>query len=235
MHPVSRRLPLVISSLALIVALSGVGPADAARAVKRALFANNAGKVNGIGAARKPRPNKLVPLGGNAKFPKSVIPSSLTRGPRGPQGPPGPAAASGGPVNPYVFRAHKIAAQDSLAATGVKVVIGGEDFDPHGDYDPAASRYTAPLKGYYQFSSSVSMCCPGGRLFSYLRTNRPNMETRGSDVVAPAGTINRSVATGLMHLQAGDTVELFAYTENVGSLAVEEGQTFFSGYLAASG
>jgi len=232
MRAVSRRLPLVLSSLALIVALSGVGPADAARAVKRALFANNAGKVNGIGAARTPRPNKLVALGRNAKFPKSVIPSSLTRGPRGPQGPPGP---SGGLVNPYAFRAHKIAAQDSLAATGVKVVIGGEDFDVHGDYDPAASRYTAPVTGYYEFSASVSMCCPGGRLFSYLRTNRANMETRGSDIVAPAGTINRSVATGLLRLQAGDTVELFAYTENVGSLAVEEGQTFFSGHLVATG
>lgn len=78
-----------------------------------------AGKVNGIAAAHKPRPNKLLALDRSAKLPKSVIPLSL-RGPRGPQG---PAGVSGGLVNPYVFRAHKIAAQDALAMAGVKVVV----------------------------------------------------------------------------------------------------------------
>ena len=162
------RLPLILSSLALIVALTGVGPADAARAVQRALFANNAGKLQGISVSKKARANRLLPLDSNARFPTSVLPATR-RGPRGPQGPPGPAGTLS---NPYVFRAHKIAGQDVPAATSSKIILGGEDFDPHNDYDPAASRYTAPVAGYYQFSASVGICCTGGRVFTIVSSSQ---------------------------------------------------------------
>jgi len=62
---------------ALVVAVFGSTPLAnaAANAVKTALFAKNAGKVNGIRAARTPRPGHLVPLGPDAKLPTSVIPA----------------------------------------------------------------------------------------------------------------------------------------------------------------
>ncbi len=226
---VRSRLPLVLSSLALIVALSGVGPADAARAVQRALFANNAGKLQGIKVAKKPRANRLLPLDANARFPVSVLPADR-RGPRGPQGPAGPAGAL---ANPYMFRAHKIAAQDTTATAVSKIIVGGEDLDPHGDFDPAASSYTAPVAGYYQFSSSVSVCCAGGRMFSYLGTSRAGQTVRGTDLSTPG--ISRSVASGLMKLAAGDSVQLYVYTELAQTAPVEDGLTFFSGHLVSTG
>ncbi len=222
-------LPLTLSSLALVVALTGVGPADAQRAVQRALFAVNAGKVQGVQVSKKPRAGRLLPLDSNARFPESVLPSTA-RGPRGPQGPAGP---SGTLVNPYMFRAHKIAAQDSVAVTANKVVLGGEDYDPHNDYDPATSRYTAPIAGYYQFSSSVSICCAGGRMFTSLTTARPGQTIRGTDTTVPG--LNRSVASGLMKLEAGDVVELFVWTELASNVPVEDGQTFISGSLVSTG
>lgn len=227
---VRGRLPLILSSLALVVALSGVGPADAARAVRRALFANSAGSLNGIKASKKPHPGRLLPLDATGRYPSSVLPSSI-RGPRGPQGPAGPAGTLS---DPYVFRAHKIAAQDSVAGATVTVALGGEDYDPHNDFDPASSRYTAPVAGYYQFSSSVSVSGPPGRMFSFIATARAGQTIRGTDLTVTTG-INRSVASGLMMLQAGDTVDLHVYTDGATNLGVEDGQTFMSGALVSTG
>jgi hypothetical protein len=84
-----ERLPLVLSITALLVALAGFTPlGEAARnAVPIALFAKNAGKVNGLKASRTPKAGQLVALGADGKFPDSVGQA----GPRGPEGPQGPA------------------------------------------------------------------------------------------------------------------------------------------------
>jgi len=97
-HPASTawlaRAAVAMSALALAVSLSGVTPADAVTAVKRAL---NADAVSGIKASRKPKAGRLLPLGGDAKFPLSVMPRNAIRGMRGPMGPQGAAGAPGTP------------------------------------------------------------------------------------------------------------------------------------------
>jgi len=100
-----RHLPVVLSAAALVVAVLGAtsqGYAAMQGAVRVALFAKNAAKVAGIGASKKPKPGKLVPLGKNGKFPASVLPSVKgppgaegARGPAGPVGPQGPAGTVG--------------------------------------------------------------------------------------------------------------------------------------------
>jgi hypothetical protein len=52
-------------------------------------------KVGGIGASKKPKPGKLLPLGKNGKFPASVLPGTV-------KGPPGAEGATGvqDPVGP---------------------------------------------------------------------------------------------------------------------------------------
>ena len=96
-------------SAVLVVAVLGATSlgAGAADAVRVALFAKNAGKVNGIKASREPRPRRLVPLRADGRFPAAVIPRGAVgprgpagprgeRGPPGPEGPPGPAVRPGG-------------------------------------------------------------------------------------------------------------------------------------------
>jgi collagen triple helix repeat protein len=100
-----RHLPVVLSAAALVLAVlsaSSQGVAAMQGAVRVALFAKNAAKVAGIGASKKPRPGKLVPLGKNGKFPASVFPGVTgppgaegARGPAGPVGPQGPAGTVG--------------------------------------------------------------------------------------------------------------------------------------------
>ena len=71
-----NRLPIVLSAAALVVAIIGTPASEGAlRVVRTALFAKNAGAVNGIKASRAPRSGRLVPLGTSARFPRSVIPA----------------------------------------------------------------------------------------------------------------------------------------------------------------
>jgi Collagen triple helix repeat (20 copies) len=106
-----NRLTTGMSAAALAVALLGVTPIGeaAVSTVRSALFAQNAGKVNGIQASRRPTPGRLVPLNARGKFPAGVVPTVRgergATGPRGETGPPGAAGATGaagpqGPVGP---------------------------------------------------------------------------------------------------------------------------------------
>jgi Collagen triple helix repeat (20 copies) len=89
-----QRIPIVVSVTALVVAILGsTSLGEAASNAVRATFANNADKVDGIHASRKPTAGRLLPLGKNKKFPASVLP--LTRGPRGPAGPAGATGPAG--------------------------------------------------------------------------------------------------------------------------------------------
>jgi predicted regulator of Ras-like GTPase activity (Roadblock/LC7/MglB family) len=98
-----QRLPVVLSAAALVVAvLCATSPGIAALqgAVRVALYAKNAAKVGGIGASKKPKAGKLLPLGKNGKFPASVLPGAVkglpgAEGARGPAGPVGPQGAPG--------------------------------------------------------------------------------------------------------------------------------------------
>src|SRR5262249_29755713 len=94
------QLPLVLSITALAVAVLGSTPAGHAVVsavppfAKKAHYADRAGNasaVNGIKAARKPKPRFLVALDSRGKLPASVAPA----GPVGPQGKTGPQGAKG--------------------------------------------------------------------------------------------------------------------------------------------
>ena len=78
-----HRAAIVLSMTALAVAVlsqTSIGNA-AVSAVRVAVFAENAGRVNNIQASRKPMPGRLVPLNARGKLPSSVLPNRST--PRG--------------------------------------------------------------------------------------------------------------------------------------------------------
>ena len=72
-----HRAAIALSLTALAVAVLGqtsIGHA-AVSAVRVAVFAENAGKVNNIKASRKPMPGRLVPLNARGQLPSSVLPT----------------------------------------------------------------------------------------------------------------------------------------------------------------
>ena len=106
-----RHLPLALAVTALIVAVPGWTPLGeaAGSAVRTALFARNADKVDGISASRTRKAGQLLALDKRGRFPASVLPSDLdviSEGPRGAKGDPGPAGPAGppGPQGPAGVR-----------------------------------------------------------------------------------------------------------------------------------
>ena len=75
---------IIIATIALVLAVVPVGSA-ADGWVKRALFARNAGTVDGFGATRKPHKGSLLVLPATGKLPASILPSNIG-GPRRPGG-----------------------------------------------------------------------------------------------------------------------------------------------------
>ena len=70
-----RRLPIILSATALVVAIAGITPLgqaaqDAAQVVR---FARNADKVDGLHASRSPKAGRLLALNSSKKFPASVF------------------------------------------------------------------------------------------------------------------------------------------------------------------
>src|SRR5690348_6578506 len=95
-----NRPATIMAAVALGFAATGVTPAEAVHAVKRAAFASNAGAVDGISASRTPKAGKLLPLDASGRVPAAALPgSAFARGPRGTQGPVG-ATGPTGPSGP---------------------------------------------------------------------------------------------------------------------------------------
>jgi hypothetical protein len=103
----------IIATLALVLAVAPVGQA-AGGWVKRALYARNAGTVNGISASRVPHKGKLLVLPATGKLPASILPSSL-------RGPPGAAGANGsdGSGGSALIASNPAAVNVGSAQTGV--------------------------------------------------------------------------------------------------------------------
>ena len=83
----------IIATIALVLAAAPVGVA-ADGWVKRALFARNAGAVDGISASRVPHKGNLIVLPQSGRLPASILPARIG-GPRGPAGPPGANGTDG--------------------------------------------------------------------------------------------------------------------------------------------
>jgi hypothetical protein len=94
----NARRAVVAGTLLALAALLAATPVGAAAGgwVKRALYAKEAGKVDGLSASRTPLPGHLLALGDDAKFPASIVPAG-PQGPAGPMGPAGPTGPQGEP------------------------------------------------------------------------------------------------------------------------------------------
>jgi hypothetical protein len=75
-----RRLPIVLSVTALVVAVAGITPLGEAASDAIPRFARNADKVDGIHASRTPKAGRLLALNSSRKFPASVLTASGLNG-----------------------------------------------------------------------------------------------------------------------------------------------------------
>jgi hypothetical protein len=127
----NQRLPLVLSTTALVVALVGSTPLGNAAQnaleqvprAKRADFASNAGKLNGHKSSLSPKRGQIPVVGADGKLPASIG----AVGPKGEQGPAGPAGVGG-----YQIRTENITVPDNdqgiptfgVSCPGGRVALG---------------------------------------------------------------------------------------------------------------
>jgi hypothetical protein len=95
-----KRLPMIVATTALLVALFGSTPVGHAVGANVPFFAKTAGyakqagnaaSVGRVKVSQQPRPGQLLPLGADGKFPASVA----LNGPIGPKGDKGDKGATG--------------------------------------------------------------------------------------------------------------------------------------------
>lgn len=229
----AQRLPLAISVMALCVALVG-SPGAAVSAVKKVVFADNAGSVNGLKASKKPRPGRLVALNENKKFPSSVLPAGQAgaRGPRGatgPQGPPGAASVADGSVT-----ASKLA-PDSV--DGSKIADGsitGSDLGSEqmsglsimdGSVTPSELS-TGAQPHWVQVASSGVILDQSDGSFSVSHPNTGTYVVTNSvvDIGDCAASVTRnSVSPGIIETADGPANTQTVYVDNVDGFAEDRG------------
>jgi hypothetical protein len=118
------RPATIIATIALVLAAAPIGSA-ADSWVKRALYARNAGAVDGFHASKAPHKGSLVVLPASGVLPASILPSS-SGGTAGGSSPAGPAGGSTDSSDPSAFIANATAAvtiataQTSVATLSLK-------------------------------------------------------------------------------------------------------------------
>jgi hypothetical protein len=232
---------IVVSLVALTVALGGTSYA-AIKLPKNSVgskqLKNNAvtgAKVrdsslfaNDFAAGQIPKGPQGDPGAPGSQGPQGLQGERGVQGERGLQGEQGEHGAPGAGSN--AFRAHFGSGEQNTAAGVVKVTLPLEDFDPQSNFDPATSRFRAPVTGFYQLSGVAHLCCnpSAGRVYSSITSDRRAEIQRGSDITA-AGT-QVTVVSGLVRLTQGEQVWLEVFTSN-GTPKIAFPQTSFSGFL----
>jgi hypothetical protein len=146
------RLPLALALSAIVLAVLGLTPVGqaASDAIDRVLYARDASSVAGLRVSRTPRPNRLLPLRNDARFPESVVPR--LPGMRGPQGTTGEVGATG-PAGTDGGRAIVVLRDDPIALPADQQPLAVATLD---DLEPGAFV----LNGMVEVSSPEQLTTP---------------------------------------------------------------------------
>jgi hypothetical protein len=133
----------------------------------------------------------------------------------------------GGVVNAGpAFSAYQSTLQ-ALTVSNQKILYQTEEFDTNNCYDPAQSRFTPNVAGYYQFTGTVQGTTPA-YLVMLLQKNGADFKN-GYDNNAG---VQRAAISALVYLNGTtDYVELFAYSATAQDTVVGQASTFFQGVL----
>lgn len=131
------------------------------------------------------------------------------------------------------FLATHNASQNSGNGSFAAMSFNTEVFDYGGDF--ASSEFVAPVDGVYHFEARTH-AGDGSitRAILSLYVNRGSgyaEECRGTDYAATLGAGTGVVVTGLLQLDAGDSVKVYSFYSATKSLLADIPSTHFSGFL----
>lgn len=136
-------------------------------------------------------------------------------------------------VNPYCFRAYPSVATTVADAADTKITFGTEDYDYNNNF--ASSTYTVPVNGVYNFSGRVEYAtsiASGVNAYTVLYVNG-SPTVKGSQLGSAFVTSAGMIISADVKLNAGDTVELWAYQDSAGTeaTATASASIWFAGHL----
>lgn len=137
-------------------------------------------------------------------------------------------------TNPYKFSVYRNAAWTSSSGFFGKVQFDTKEFDTSSNYSTSTFRFTAPIAGFYFFSSSVMAAVgAGGGVGASLYKNGAEAK-RGIHIVTGGASFNTDVeVSALLQLAATDYVEVFFYGSG-GAGQTGPVVTYFQGYLVSA-
>jgi hypothetical protein len=143
----------------------------------------------------------------------------------------------GGLVIP-AFRATATTSTQSIAhATFTKVNFPTEIRDTDNCYDPALSRFTAPVDGDYQLNATLRMTATNALVYIVSIYKNGAEVARGGQLLVTSGNSGTQhlVLAETVYLQAGDYVEVWGYMEGTSPVLNNSATTAttsrFSGHL----
>ena len=125
------------------------------------------------------------------------------------------------------FRAYQSAAQSVAAATYTKVAYDTEVFDSLGEYDNATYRFTAKNKGTYMVSAGLKWDVGVDADRVALTTSVNGGEySRLFDSTMGAADVKCSAGSCIIKLNAGDYIEILAWTKNALSTVASSTESY---------
>jgi hypothetical protein len=193
------RRAVVAGTLLALAALLAATPVGAAAGgwVKRALYAKEAGKVDGLSASRTAIPGHLLALGEDGKFPASVVPAGQQgpTGPQGPAGPPGSAGPRGEPGEPGPAGPAGPQGEPGAAAAAHWAVVAADGSLIRGNGVAAVTRTAA---GTYEvaFSDAVAGCALVGTIALAETAGATGQIGVGSSELATTARVETETSSG---------------------------------------
>lgn len=136
--------------------------------------------------------------------------------------------------NPYKFHAYRSA--NYTETNGSTVEFNAEEFDTNNDFNTSTFTYTVPVTGYYFLASGVTSNVSNGVGYHIHIRNGGVSVIRGSSHISAftnSGGWSTSTATGIVQLDAGDTITVL-WTGSTNTIFGGSAITYFSGYLVST-
>lgn len=125
--------------------------------------------------------------------------------------------------------AYQSAAQSIAPGTFMKVALQTKTADAGGEFDIATYRFTAKQTGIYHVDAAVNFAMPGNAGYFGAIFKSGSMTLRGSSIFSSSGASQAvSTISGDVPLNAGEYLELYAYSDAAVTLAAIPSSTRFN-------
>lgn len=132
------------------------------------------------------------------------------------------------------FSAYQSSAQSIADVTETKIVFNTEVLDSASCFDPATSRFTPTVAGWYFILASISAASSASTYANVLLRKNGAIAARGLTSSTAGAYLGISVSAMLYFNGTTDYVEAFFFHDGAGAVNTTTGaeHTYFQGFLA---